>query len=397
MFLSLLQGAAAGARAEAFVFSTRLTRLTRQLAVRDPDTALARAAAEVRDWAGGTRLAESLHRFIDDYGRQGMARGAVVVIMSDGWAQDDPAEVAAQMQRLRRLAYRIIWINPRKVAVDYQPLAGGMAAALPYCDAFVSGHSYTALSEVAAAIRSDRSQGSGPADHQPVHQAKDTVMQLERTFLRHRTDRDGLGNPDGLRTGGRMHPGSSDPGKDVRRRVPGRHEGEAGAGYHAVQRHVVCEERDAGARRATLQGKARETRGQGAAEATVTMQLSESGAATEASVNADLTLSGKAAAMGKSVIGSVTDQMLAVFTKNLQEMIKAPDAKGPGRDTGADAAPASAAPASAHRDRLIRPRRRRPLPPGRSPGPRPRPSRPHRRRPPPRPVGAGGTAGRHQP
>ncbi len=162
VFLSLLQGAAAGARAEAFVFSTRLTRLTRQLAVRDPDIALARAAAEVRDWAGGTRLAESLHRFIDDYGRQGMARGAVVVIMSDGWAQDDPAEVAAQMQRLRRLAYRIIWINPRKVAVDYQPLAGGMAAALPYCDAFVSGHSYTALSEVAAAIRSDRSQGSGP-------------------------------------------------------------------------------------------------------------------------------------------------------------------------------------------------------------------------------------------
>ncbi|UNK45078.1 SRPBCC family protein [Arthrobacter sulfonylureivorans] len=105
------------------------------------------------------------------------------------------------------------------------------------------------------------------------------------------------------------------------------------------------EERDAGARRATLRGKARETRGQGAAEATVTMQLSESGAATEASVNADLTLSGKAAAMGKSVIGSVTDQMLAVFTKNLQEMIKAPDAKGP--HNGADAAPASAVQASA--------------------------------------------------
>ncbi|MET1154326.1 VWA domain-containing protein, partial [Arthrobacter sp.] len=93
---------------------------------------------------------------------RGMARGAVLVVISDGWAQDDPAQVAAQMERLRRLAYRIIWINPRKVAVDYQPLAGGMAAALPYCDAFVSGHSYTALSEVAAAIRSDRHQGSGP-------------------------------------------------------------------------------------------------------------------------------------------------------------------------------------------------------------------------------------------
>ena len=91
-----------------------------------------------------------------------MARGAVVVILSDGWAQDDPGEVAAQMPRLRRLAYRIIWVNPRKVRGDYQPLAGGMAAALPYCDAFVSGHSYTALAEVAAAIRADRSQGSGP-------------------------------------------------------------------------------------------------------------------------------------------------------------------------------------------------------------------------------------------
>src|SRR6185312_11764105 len=107
--------------------------------------------------------------------------------------------------------------------------------------------------------------------------------------------------------------------------------------------HVL--ERDAAGRRATLQGKARETRGQGAAEATVTMQLSESGAATEGSVNADLTLSGKAAAMGKSVIGSVTDQMLAVFTKNLQEMIKEQESKGSGTGTGA--ARASSAPASA--------------------------------------------------
>lgn len=104
-------------------------------------------------------------------------------------------------------------------------------------------------------------------------------------------------------------------------------------------------ERDAAGRRAQLQGKARETRGQGAAEATVTMQLSESGAATEGSVNADLTLSGKAAAMGKSVIGSVTDQMLAVFTKNLQEMISAPETNAAGNS--AEATPASAAVGSA--------------------------------------------------
>ena len=155
VFVSLVQGAVATAGAEAFVFSTRLTRLTRQLSLRDPDEALARAAAAAPDWAGGTRIADSLRRFVDEHGRRGLARGAVVVIFSDGWAQEDPGQVAAQMARLRRLAYRIVWVNPRKAAPGYEPLVGGMAAALPYCDAFVSGHSYTALTEVAAAIRGD--------------------------------------------------------------------------------------------------------------------------------------------------------------------------------------------------------------------------------------------------
>ena len=153
IFVSLLQGAVATAGAEAFVFSTRLTRLTRQLALRDPDAALARAAVAAPDWAGGTRIADSIRHFVDEHGRRGLARGAVVVIFSDGWAQEDPGQVAAQMARLRRLAQRIIWVNPRKAAPHYRPLAGGMAAALPYCDAFVSGHTYTALAEVAAAIR----------------------------------------------------------------------------------------------------------------------------------------------------------------------------------------------------------------------------------------------------
>ena len=157
VFLSLLQGAVAGAEAEAFIFSTGLTRLTRQLSVRDPDQALARAAASTEDWAGGTRLAESIRHFVDAWGRRGLARGAVVVVISDGWALDDPESVRTQMARLRRLAYRIVWVNPRKVALDYQPVVGGMAAALPYVDAFVSGHSYAALAEVAAAIRADRS------------------------------------------------------------------------------------------------------------------------------------------------------------------------------------------------------------------------------------------------
>ncbi|MBJ7453481.1 MAG: VWA domain-containing protein, partial [Blastococcus sp.] len=153
IYLTLLQGAVAGARAEAFVFSTRLTRLTRQLAGRDPDLALARAGATSSDWAGGTRLADGIGRFVADHGRRGLARGAVVVVLSDGWATDDPEEVGDAMRRLRRLAHRIVWVNPRKAAPGYAPLVGGMAAALPYCDAFVSGHDLAALEQVVAAVR----------------------------------------------------------------------------------------------------------------------------------------------------------------------------------------------------------------------------------------------------
>ena len=167
VYLSLLQGAVSGAHAEAFAFSTRLTRLTRQLAVHDPDQALARAAAAAPDWAGGTRLAESLRRFVDDYGRRGLARGAVVVVLSDGWAHDDPELVGVQMARLARLAYRIVWVNPRKAARGFTPLVGGMAAALPHCDAFVSGHSLAALDEVAAAIRAPHPLPLSPTERNP--------------------------------------------------------------------------------------------------------------------------------------------------------------------------------------------------------------------------------------
>jgi uncharacterized protein with von Willebrand factor type A (vWA) domain len=153
VYLTLLQGAVAGARAEAFVFSTRLTRLTRQLAGRDADLALARAGETSSDWAGGTRLAEGIARFVSVHGRRGMGRGAVVVVLSDGWAHDDPGDVAEAMRRLRRLAHRIVWVNPRRAAPGYAPLVGGMAAALPYCDAFVSGHSLAALEQVVAAVR----------------------------------------------------------------------------------------------------------------------------------------------------------------------------------------------------------------------------------------------------
>ena len=121
------------------------------------ELALERAAAAAKDWSGGTRIGESLRRFNDAYGRRGMARGAVVVVLSDGWERGDPELIEQEMQRLRRLAYRIVWVNPRKAGRGYEPLVGGMAAALPWVDAFVSGHNLHALEEVTEAIRAGTS------------------------------------------------------------------------------------------------------------------------------------------------------------------------------------------------------------------------------------------------
>ena len=143
---------AAGNKVEIFVFSTRLTRLTTQLRHTDPDAALRRAGATAPDWSGGTRIGRSLAEFTDRFGRRGMARGAVLVVFSDGWEGEDPAQVGRQMARLHRLARRIVWVNPRKAAPGYAPLASGMAAALPFCDAFVSGHTLAALADLVQAI-----------------------------------------------------------------------------------------------------------------------------------------------------------------------------------------------------------------------------------------------------
>ncbi len=153
VYLHLLHGGVRGAHAEAFVFATRLTRLTRALSVSSPDLALARAGVLARDWAGGTRIGAALKDFLDSHGRRGLARGAVVVIVSDGWEREDPSLLGEQMARLARLAHRVVWVNPRKAGEGFAPLAGGMAAALPHVDAFVSGHSLAALDEVLAAIR----------------------------------------------------------------------------------------------------------------------------------------------------------------------------------------------------------------------------------------------------
>jgi uncharacterized protein len=152
-YLQLLQAAVRAGSAEAFVFATRLTRLTRALRGHSPDAALARAATAAPDWSGGTRIGAALARFNDGYGRRGLARGAVVVILSDGWERADPAPVGREMERLARLAHRIVWVNPRAAAPAFAPLAGGMAAALPHVDALVSGHSLAALDDVLAAIR----------------------------------------------------------------------------------------------------------------------------------------------------------------------------------------------------------------------------------------------------
>jgi uncharacterized protein len=139
-------------RIEAFALGTRLTRITRELSSRDPDAALSRAARSVPDWSGGTRLGEGLRDFNDQWGVRGTARGSVVVILSDGWDRGDPALLAEQMQRLQRVAYRTVWVNPLKASPGYAPLAAGMAAALPYVDEFVEGHSLDSLQKLAEVI-----------------------------------------------------------------------------------------------------------------------------------------------------------------------------------------------------------------------------------------------------
>jgi hypothetical protein len=155
--------AGSGPNAEAFVFATRLTRVTRSLASRNPERAIQRAAAAAPDWSSGTRIGDALKAFNDRHGRRGMARGAVVVILSDGWERGDSRLVGREMERLSRLAHRIVWVNPRVGTCAFSVRAGGMVAALPYCDALVSGHSFQALDEVVEAIGAESWEGREPA------------------------------------------------------------------------------------------------------------------------------------------------------------------------------------------------------------------------------------------
>jgi uncharacterized protein with von Willebrand factor type A (vWA) domain len=150
LFLHALVGTGHGV--EAFAFGTRLTRVTADLGTRDPEAALARATETATDWGSGTRIGSSLAEFNAVYGRRALSRGAVVVIVSDGWERDDPGLIGREMAKLARAAYAIVWVNPLKGNPEYQPLAGGMRAALPFVDRFLPGHNLRSLEELATVL-----------------------------------------------------------------------------------------------------------------------------------------------------------------------------------------------------------------------------------------------------
>jgi uncharacterized protein with von Willebrand factor type A (vWA) domain len=159
LLLYLHAAVGTGHNVEAFAFGTRLTRLTPELADRDPDEALRAAAARITDRSAGTRIGASLRSFNADWGRRGLSRGAVVVVLSDGWEREDTDLVAREIARLARAAYALVWVNPLKGSPEYEPLAGGMRAALPYVDRFLPGHdleSFEALAGMIEGIRRRR-------------------------------------------------------------------------------------------------------------------------------------------------------------------------------------------------------------------------------------------------
>jgi uncharacterized protein len=154
MLLQYMQACvAARRRVEAFVFGTRLTRVTAELAGRDPDRALDRAAGAADDWSGGTRIGDALATLNREHGRR-LGRGAIVVLLSDGWDRGDPDRLGAEMARLGRCAHTLIWLNPLKAHPAYEPLTVGMQAALPYVDHFLAGNSLASLEELAELMES---------------------------------------------------------------------------------------------------------------------------------------------------------------------------------------------------------------------------------------------------
>jgi uncharacterized protein len=154
MLLQYMQACvAARRRVETFVFGTRLTRVTGELAGRDSDRALDRAAGAADDWSGGTRIGEALATLNRDHGRR-LGRGSIVVLLSDGWDRGDPEKLAREMARLARCAHRLIWLNPLKANPDYEPLTQRMQAALPHVDHFLAGNSLASLEQLAELMQS---------------------------------------------------------------------------------------------------------------------------------------------------------------------------------------------------------------------------------------------------
>ena len=141
-----------GGTVETFTVGTRLTHVTRALRSPDADRAIVAAGEVVPDWSGGTRLGETLRVFLDRWGQRGMARGAVVVVFSDGWERGDAELLGEQMARLQRVAHRVVWVNPHRGKAGYEPLQGGVVAALPHCDDFLAGHSLATFAELTEVI-----------------------------------------------------------------------------------------------------------------------------------------------------------------------------------------------------------------------------------------------------
>lgn len=137
---------------EVFTVGTRLTHITRAMRMRDAERAIVAAGETVPDWSGGTRLGETLKVFLDRWGQRGTARGAVVVLVSDGWERGDTALLAEQMRRLHHLAHRVVWMNPHRGKIGYEPVQAGIVAALPYIDDFLAGHSMATFADLVEVV-----------------------------------------------------------------------------------------------------------------------------------------------------------------------------------------------------------------------------------------------------
>jgi uncharacterized protein with von Willebrand factor type A (vWA) domain len=158
-------------KVEAFVFSTRLTRITRQLHDRDVEEALRQVAHQVPDWSGGTRIGEALKTFNYKWVRRVLGQGAVVLLISDGWDRGDIDLLGKEMARLQRSCYRLIWLNPLLGSTEYEPLTRGMQAAMPYIDDFLPVHNLASLEDLAEHLKQ-------VDDHRPVRRQDKTASRL---------------------------------------------------------------------------------------------------------------------------------------------------------------------------------------------------------------------------